>query len=498
MLSDSPHVLAIDVGSSAVRAALYDDRAMPVPNRSVAIPHGQVVGTDGTSIEDATELAELVEAAVDQVLQQSGEVSESIVGVGLASMASTILGIDSDGVPVTPVFTYADSRPSSDVEHLRGNIDLAATYRRVGVMQHWSYVPARVLWLRRTQPDIYAQIDKWIDFPTYLYRRWFGNDNLRTSHSLAAWSGMQNRSTLDWDAELIEVIDLSQDRLPAISGYADVQHGLASVYASRWNPLRDAKFALGVGDGAAVNIGTGCVTSDRIAITVGTTAAMRLFAEHERATDLPEIPTGLWGYPLDPERTLIGGAFTEGGNVVKWSSEVLRLPDLASLSDALSTRAPGAHGLSALPFLYGERAIGWATDATAGLTGLTGATDALDIVQAMMEAVAYRFALVAELLEPYATDDRIYVAGGNAMTSSDWWVQTIADVLGSDVYTTADEEATTRGAAVLALRAADVWSSLSDHMPELSTKFQPRQKHCETHLEGIARQRALYEKLVQA
>ena len=498
MLSAAPHVLAIDVGSSAVRAALYDSRAAPVPGASVSIPHGQVVGADGTSVEDAIALAELVESAVDQVLEQSEKEPKPIVGVGLASMASTILGIDSEGVPVTPVFTYADSRPAADVEHLRRNIDLAATYQRVGVMQHWSYVPARVLWLRRTQPDTYAQIDKWIDFPTYLYSRWFGSDNLRTSHSLAAWSGMQNRSTLDWDAELIEVINLSNDRLPAISGYADVQHGLAADYAERWESLRDAKFALGVGDGAAVNIGTGCVDSDRIAITVGTTAAMRLFAQHEPATDLPAIPAGLWGYPLDPEQTLVGGAFTEGGNVVKWCSEVLRLPDLASLSDALSTRAPGAHGLSALPFLYGERAIGWATDATASLTGLTGATDALDIVQAMMEAVAYRFALVAELLEPYATDDHIYVAGGNAMTSSDWWVQTIADVLGSDVYITADEEATTRGAAVLALRAADVWSSLSDVTPKLSTRFQPRQEHRETHLEGIDCQRALYEKLVQA
>ena len=178
MQSDSPHVLAIDVGSSAVRAALYDARAVPIPGASVSIPHGQVVGADGTSVEDAIALAELVESAVDQVLEQSEKESKPIVGVGLASMASTILGIDSNGEPATPVFTYADSRPAADVEHLRRNIDLAATYQRVGVLQHWSYVPARVLWLRQTQPDIYAQIDQWVDFPTNLYSRWFGMDKL--------------------------------------------------------------------------------------------------------------------------------------------------------------------------------------------------------------------------------------------------------------------------------------------------------------------------------
>ena len=493
---EPPFVLAIDVGSSAVRAGLHDARANKVEGTAVNLEHGQTVMGDGTCVEDAIQLAELVESAVDRVLAQSSVATKPIVGVGMASMASTILGIDANGTPVTPVFTYADSRPGDDVERLRRSIDVDAAYQRTGVMQHWSYVPARVVWLRRTRPKVYDRVDKWVDFPTYLYGRWFGIDAMRTSHSLAAWSGMQDRATLDWDAELLSEIELNRDRLPAISGYDDVQTGLTNEYAARWDRLRDASFALGVGDGAAVNIGTGCVGADRVAITVGTTAAMRTFADHAPGGPLPEVPRGLWGYPLDPQQTLLGGAFTEGGSVVRWCTEVLQMPDLSELSDALGAREPAAHGLTVLPFLSGERAVGWAANATATVTGLRASTDGLDIAQAMMEAVAYRFALVADLLQPHTSADRVYVAGGNAMTGSDWWVQTIADVLGAVIHTTADDEATTRGAAMLALHAVGIWRTLSDFPSTIARTFEPRAKYRAVHDMGIQSQRNLYEKVV--
>ena len=497
MPSEDAQVLAIDVGSSAIRAGIYDSRASLVDGSSVTIRHEQVVRSDGTSTEDPLELADLVESAIGQVLARHNDHSKNIAGVGVASMASTILGVDQAGAPVTPIYTYADSRPSDDVVNLRKSIDIDATYQRTGVMQHWSYVPARILWLRRTQPCLFQSIHKWLDFPTYLYSRWFGFNRARTSHSLAAWSGLQNRSTLDWDTELLNLIGLQSEQLPEISPHYDVQSDLQEPYANRWKPLRDAGFALGVGDGAAVNIGTGCVAPDRIATTVGTTAAMRLFAQHAAARELPNIPRGLWGYPLTNESTLIGGAFTEGGSVVKWCTDVLQMPNLSELDDALNSREPASHGLTVLPFLSGERATGWATDATATISGLTSATDGVDIVQAMMQAVAYRFSLVAELLNPYAAKNSIYIAGGNAMTSSDWWVQTIADVLGAEVHTTADDEATTRGAAILALQANGVWKTLADIMPKLHKRFDPRPQFRDRHSEGIRRQHHLYDALIQ-
>lgn len=365
MSNQDAHVLAIDIGSSAIRAAIYDSRADLSESLAVTIPHSQVVRSDGTSIEDAIELADLVDSAIDRLMATHDRQSQPIVGVGMASMASTILGIDAEGEPVTPVYTYADSRPSQDVVSLRQSINVDLTYQRTGVMQHWSYVPARILWTRRTSISIFNRVQKWLDFPTFLYGRWFGFDRLRTSQSLAAWSGMLNRSTLEWDTDLLSTVHLEREHLPDVSSHTEMQTGLREPYANRWQPLQNAGFALAIGDGAAVNIGTGCVAPNRIAITVGTTAAMRLFAQHQTANDLPKIPRGLWGYPLTDTSTLIGGAFTEGGNVVKWCTDVLQMPPLAELDDELNSRDPASHGMTVLPFLSGERATGWATDARA-------------------------------------------------------------------------------------------------------------------------------------
>jgi gluconokinase len=366
-------------------------------------------------------------------------------------------------------------------------MDIAAAHQRTGCIHHTAYQPGRLRWLKRVDPPLFDSVARWIDFGTYLYTGWFGQ--AACSYSVASWSGLLNRETLNWDEEWLRVLDIEQSHLPRLRDYSHVHAGLLPDYARRWPSLREVPFCLAVGDGAAANVGSGCVDESRIALTVGTTAAMRMVT----STLLPPVPPGLWSYRVDARHHLIGGATTEGGNIFQWAQQTLALED--DLETVLADREPDAHGLTFLPLLGGERSPGWVSSATGSIAGLRLSTTALDIVQAALEGVALRLSLIAEQLEPLAAMGFTVIGGGGALVASPAWAQMIANALNSPLFITRDTEITARGTAILALQAVGN-SDLSSYPPAIETIIYPRDEHVGRMVSARQRQVELYNKLV--
>jgi gluconokinase len=493
--TDQTFILAIDIGTSSVKAGLYDGAARSLAEHDdaqVSIEHEQVVASDGTAEEPVERIGTAVETAVDRVLAVADSLNIVIAGVGMDSMASTVLAVDESGAPLTPVYTYADTRSAEDVEQLRTELDVSAVHDRTGAMQHTSYVPGRVRWLQRTEPEIAARVARWLDVSTYLFTRWFGAQDVAASYSIAAWSGMLNRRELQWDRQLLSHLGLQLHNLPRLGPYSERQAGLSAEFAKRWPKLAHTPFFPAVGDGAAVNVGTGCATPDRVALSVGTTSAMRVLIEG----DSPPVPGGLWAYRLGDNATLVGGAFSEGGLLVEWAQNVLRLPPLDQLDAALTNQTADGHGLTVLPFLAGERATGWSTRATGVFEGLRTSTTALDMVQAMMESVSLRFALVADLLLPQRPPELKFIASGGAVRSSAWWLQTMANALDAPVVVNVEEQGTSRGAAILALHALGKIDSLHSLPPASTATYTPQPGVTAVLRAAAGRQQALYSRVI--
>ncbi len=267
--------------------------------------------------------------------------------------------------------------------------------------------------------------------------------------------------------------------------------GLSRPYAERWPALRDVPWFPALGDGAAANVGSGCVGHHRIALTVGTTAALRVIEP-----EVPEVPTGLWCYRVDRRRALLGGATSEGGNVYAWLSHTLRLGEPAAVEAALAALPPAEHGLSVLPFLAGERSPGWAGDARATIHGLTLASSPIQILQAGLEAVAYRCALIERSLCSDQGCTHRLIASGGALQHSPMWLQMFADVTGREVVLSAEPEATSRGAALLALEALGEVGGIESVAAADGAVYEPNLRHHRRHQEAIERQQRLYEQLV--
>ena len=213
-----------------------------------------------------------------------------------------------------------------------------------------------------------------------------------------------------------------------------------------------------------------------------------------------KVPFELWCYRVDRDRVVVGGALSDGGNLYSWMRDsLLNEFDAQSIEDELEQFAARcSHGLTILPFWSGERSTGWHEHARGTIHGLSHHTQPIEILRAGMEAIAYRFALIANALRPIATDP-LFVASGNALCSSPVWVQILADVLGSRIQLSQSDEASTRGAALLALEAAGKIQSINRPSVTVTTKanvFEPDMTRHATYRVGLERQQQLYERLI--
>jgi gluconokinase len=257
-------------------------------------------------------------------------------------------------------------------------------------------------------------------------------------------------------------------------------------WAKRWPALARARWLAAVGDGAAANIGSDCAAPDRVALTVGTTSAMRMVSKE--AVDW--VPDGLWCYRVDRPRALVGGALTEGGNLFAWARRTLNLPrKLETIERRMRKMEPDGHGLTFLPLLGGERAPGWRGDLRATLHGITLATEPEEILRAGLEGVALRIGQVYARLHPLLAPGATVIASGGALLHSPAWLQIMADVLGCPVQPSPVDEASARGAALLALATLGVEPPA---LPFQQGAYQPnRHAHARYRTAG-KRQAALY------
>jgi gluconokinase len=478
--------VAIDVGSSSVRAILHDSRARPIPGVEVHIPHGPRVRPDGTAELDADMLLALVARAVSGVLTLAGPArTKRIVAVGVSTFWHGLVVADGAARALTPVYLWSDSRSAEATAKLRKRLDAEQIRLRTGCPIHPSYWTSKLAWLKTVQPDLWKRPVRWLSFGDLLYWRLFGK--LGTSLSMASATGLLRLDEAKWDAELLAELRIDPDSLPPI---AQAEHGLTAEYARRWPALASVPWLHALGDGALANLGSDCTTPSRRALTIGTSGAIRLMHRAPRG----KLPAGLWCYRLDADRLVTGGALSNGGNLHAWLLQTLRL-DGGTLEARLRRMAPTAHGLTFMPHLAGERSLGYAPHAFGAISGLTSATKPYDIARAGLEAVAIECARINTRLDQTTPGTSRLIASGAAILSSPAWMQMMADAIGREVVAGTIREASSRGAAIFALESLGL--AKAEHLDAGSGRtFTPDPAATAAYKKAEQRQEALYDALI--
>jgi gluconokinase len=261
-------VLALDIGSSSVRAQRFDERGNPAGE----------LRQEKYDTNDAAEVADLVRKVLDAEEPD-----------GTSSFGHSLLALDAKGKPLTPILGWRDTRSADAADWLRRRLDADAVHARTGGFLHPSYWAAKLAWLAQVEPDVFREADCFVSFVDYL------RGSRETSASLASGTGLLDLTTNDWDVELLDALGVDAGRLPSI--------GEVPVWL----------------DGACSNLGAGCVGRERAALMIGTSGAVRVLY----ATERPQPRPGLFVYRVDAARVVEGGALSDGGNLHAWLEKTL-------------------------------------------------------------------------------------------------------------------------------------------------------------------------------
>ena len=471
-MAPSPIVLAIDAGSTSAKVQFFDAAARPL---AAPVRSRVAIGPDGTA--DPVAFLTSVEATVDDALRR---VPGRVEVVALSCAWHGLVGLGPDGRPTTPLSTWSATGPgvvaaAAELARRLDDSQHSAVRRRTGAPVHPSLPAARILAEGVRDPAAFAATARWCSIGELLETRWLAGAP-GPSSSMASASGLFDQESRSWDAEVLLALGLRPETLAPIDDAP--RRGLAPAYRDRWPALAHAVWWPALGDGACALVGTGCAVPGvatggagggrRAALTVGTSAAVRVLAGGaERAAR----PAGLFAYLLDADRVVLGAARSNAGNLIEWLAGVLRLD--GDLVADVAARPPGRHGLRAVSALAGERSPDWPLAASGSVAGLRPDTTALDVAQALLEAALCGLADAVDTLEqaipvagaappepgspgglagpPPAPTGLTLVGSGRALASSAAWRQLVADATGRPLIPSRVEEASARGAAVVAL-----------------------------------------------
>lgn len=487
--ASGPFIVSLDAGTSSVRTLLFDGESHQVDGLGRQLAYRVTTTQDGGVEVDGDELADLSIACLDRLHEQLEAADVTPAAVAFSGFWHSFLGAGADGRATTPIIHLFDTRSAPFVEELKKRIDPVEAHQLCGCVLHTSYWPAKMLWLHERHPEACRNTRHWYSFGEYLYARLFGR--ARTSISMVSGTGFWNPNRSDYEDRMLALTPVRREQLAPAEEFDEENRDLLPEYRLRWPRFQGIPWFPSLGDGACNNIGSGCVSPDRFALMVGTSGAMRAVIE----TDRVDIPWGLWCYRVDRRRFVVGGALSNGGEVYAWMQRTLALPSDGELEDKLAAMTPGAHGLTVLPFFAGERSPYWRGDLRAVLLGMGLATKPEEIVRASLESVALRFRQIYRSLCGAVGTPKEVIASGGALLKSRAWTQMMADSLGRPLTACLEQEASCRGAALLALERIGAIRDLAERPARMGEAFQPIAEHEAIYGRLLGDQEALFQKI---
>ena len=403
-------------------------------------------------------LVDLVGGVLDDLAVAAGPIWPDVVAGGVSCFLHSVAGLDASGRPITPVLSWADTTSADEAAALRLRVDPAAVHALTGAPIHASYWPARILGLRREA----VAIRRWAGFPELLLGTLTGRPAV--SGAMASGTGLLDRAGGSWAASLANELDVEISDLPELVADDQPIGRLTGAAARRWPALAKLDWFAAWGDGACGNLGLGAAGPGRAALMIGTSGALRAVV----AAPAPAVPEGLFAYRLGAG-AVVGGQLSEGGGLLAWAGRLLGR-SAATLERDAAALEPDGHGLTVLPYAFGERGLGYHDAARGALAGLTPGTDAAAVYRAFVESIAYSFAAVDERLSGVLGGPPALFVSGGSLAHSPLLGRVLVDALGRDISVAPAVEASRRGAAILALRGSGLLGAM-EAVPALAMRM---------------------------
>jgi len=498
MVKQRESILSVDVGTSSVKATIFNGTVELVREASRSYP--LIQSQSGFAEQDSQSILEAFHEAIQQVL--SG-ITESPNVLVLSTAMHSLVAINVFNQPITHVVTWADQRAEAEARQLRSSSQGNSLYQKTGTPIHAMSPLVKLAWFRDQEPEIFRRANLWADLKSLILFDLVGEWVI--DESLASATGLYNLYTRDWDEEALEWCGVTREQLPRLVKTTDILGCIRPELAKKLGLSENTRIVAGASDGALANLGVGAVHPGCLAISIGTSGAVRGMVSEPKLD-----PQGrLFCYHVDGNHFIVGGPINNGGILLRWlqgvlldrgepSGELISESELTHtfyklMSQGVSKVAPGSEGLFCLPYLTGERAPFWREDLSGSFWGLKLNHHRDHLVRAVLEGICYQLNSVVELLVDLTGPvSEICATGG--FTKSEVWVKILTDVLGSPLGVLEHTQGSALGGAFLAWFALGQISSLEEcaKLVPLAHVEQPNDERTARYQDGYT----LFKELV--
>jgi xylulokinase len=477
-------LLAIDVGTSGARTAVFDLEGHRLLEIRRAYP--TAAPREGWAEQDARLWRSRSLATVRGAAAALAP-GTRIRAIGLTGQCPSVVGVDARGEPTGPGLIYRDNRAVVEADELRGLLGDAGIHARTGHLPAAFHVGAKVLWLRRHMPEAFAATARFLQPRDLVARALTGIEATDGTHAAATlFFDIRTRA---WADDLLDAWGLGRDLFPAVRGSWEVVGEVAPGVARRLCLPPGVPVVLGGADSQACALGAGVVAPGTISEMAGSSTCLNAVVE----APLPVLLVTHYPHVVPGPYTTETGINTTG-LAVEWVARLAyggragrpRPDDWARLDREVAAVEPGSAGVVAIPVLGdGER-----TDPglRGALTRLSLRHDRAALARAMLEGVACEIREQIDLVRSGgARVDELRISGGDARLSS--WNRIKADITGLPVRAIPGDAAVT-GVAMLAGIGAGVYRDVEDAVR--------RCVHPDPPVEPDPRLRARYDDLYRA
>ncbi len=428
--SGSSLILAVDVGTSALKAVLYqaDGRLLQVASQG----YGYRSPQPGWAEADPEAWWRALEGALAQ-LQAEGFPLGQVAALGVTGQMHTPVLLDRAGQVIPPTILWLDRRAQAEAQELRERLGLPP-FRLSG-----AHSLPKLLWLARHRPQVMARVRSLLWPKDYLRFRLTGRR--LTDLTDADGSGLLDRTRRAWSLERLALVGLDPEVLPPLAPPQEDAGPLLPGVAKALGLPPSARVIVGAGDVLAL-LGGAPPAPERLNCSLGSSAMLATPLTEEES--LPPQEQRMHVYELPPYR-LLNAVLSTSGRALTWAWQGLfsaETPLSQVLEMAQGTR-PGSDGLIFLPFLAGERSPYWNDGLRGGFYGLTLAHSRAHMVRAVLEGVAYSLRHLLEIAQELAHPiQELALSGGGAEVAG--WPNIIAQVCQRPVRIHAGKECVTR------------------------------------------------------
>ena len=451
------YIMALDAGTTSNRCILFDQEGRVRAAAQKEFP--QIFPKPGWVEHDAREIWATQLGVAVEAMGKIGATAADIAAIGITNQRETTVVWDrATGEPVYNAIVWQCRRTSAYCDELKARGYAEAIRRKTGLVVDAYFSGPKIRWILDNVPGarrraeagelLFGTVETWL-----IWLLTGGRVHV-TDYSNASRTMLFNINTLDWDEELLDLMDIPRSMLPTPVPSSQVYGETDPGFFGRSIPIAGA-----AGDQQAALFGQACFTPGQAKNTYGTGCFLLMNTGDKPVFSSSGLVTTVaWSLGNRVSYALEGSIFVAGA-AIQWLRDKMRLIDSAADSEYHAGKVADTAGCYVVPAFTGLGAPYWDQYARGAIVGLTRGVNKNHIIRATLESIAYQ---VSDVLEAMRADSGIALTSlkvDGGASSNNVLMQLQADILQVTVHRPVCVETTALGAAYLAGLAVDYWSS---------------------------------------